>query len=525
MAPPLPESISCSSSSDDLTLLDPEPMPTETSLLLPGKTAHDVENAASKQHHHHHAGKPLPGMQVFLLCFAKAMEPIAFFAIFPFIAQMVQRNGNLPTSDVGFYSGLIESLFSATQMVVLYFWGHLADTIGRKPVLLWTLIGMAVATFFFTVATTIWQMILFRCLAGVFSGSGLVIRTMLSDHTTSETQAVAFSWFAFANNVGIFLGPIIGGALADPAEQFPGVFGGIQLFEDYPYLLAGVAITIINIVSIALSALYLEETLEPEDSHHPTTPGGGGASSASATTTTTATATTPPSRPHRLSTRELLKAPGVGIVIWVYTHVMFLAFAFTAILPVYLFTPVRLGGVGFSPFQNSLWMAVQGASQATWLIVAFPFLQRRIGTKGSMKACVAVYPLFFVGYVVMNLLLRIHTEPALAAFWIVCPVVAVIGPGVSMAFTAVQLALNDVSPNPHVMGTLNALAMTAASAIRSFVPGVSTVMFAVGVRNQILLGHLVWVILIPIAMSLSIFVRWLPEDKQSHKILREEEDE
>ncbi|KAH0490694.1 hypothetical protein TgHK011_002151 [Trichoderma gracile] len=505
MAPPLPEPIS-SSSSSDLTLMDPEPMPTETSLLLPGKPPHDVENAASKAKHH---GKPLPGMQVFLLCFAKAMEPIAFFAIFPFIAQMVQRNGNLPTSDVGFYSGLIESLFSATQMVVLYFWGHLADTVGRKPVLLWTLIGMAVATFFFTVATTIWQMILFRCLAGVFSGSGLVIRTMLSDHTTSETQAVAFSWFAFANNVGIFLGPIIGGALADPAEQFPGVFGGIQLFEDYPYILAGVAITLINIVSIVLSMLYLEETLEPEDSH----PTPGTSSSAS------------PSRAHRLSTRELLKAPGVGIVIWVYTHVMFLAFAFTAILPVYLFTPVRLGGVGFSPFRNSVWMAVQGASQATWLIVAFPFLQRRVGTKGSMKACVAVYPLFFVGYVAMNLLLRIGTEPALATFWVVTPIVAVIGPGVSMAFTAVQLALNDVSPNPHVMGTLNALAMTAASAIRSFVPGVATAMFAIGVRNQILWGHLVWAILIPIAMSLSIFVRWLPEDKQSHKILREEEDE
>ncbi|TFA98228.1 putative peptide/nitrate transporter [Trichoderma ghanense] len=493
-----------SASSSDLTLMDPEPMPSEASLLLPGKP-HDVEDAAPKTHHH---GKPLPGMQVFLLCFAKAMEPIAFFAIFPFIAQMVQRNGNLPDSDVGFYSGLIESLFSATQMVVLYFWGHLADTVGRKPVLLWTLIGMAVATFFFTVATTIWQMILFRCLAGVFSGSGLVIRTMLSDHTTSETQAVAFSWFAFANNVGIFLGPIIGGALADPAEQFPGLFGGIRLFEDYPYILAGVALTLINIVSIVLSMLYLEETLEPEAS--PAAPHGASAA---------------PARPHRLSTWELLKAPGVGIVIWVYTHVMFLAFAFTAILPVYLFTPVRLGGVEFSPFRISVWMAIQGASQATWLIVAFPFLQRRIGTKGSMTACVAVYPLFFVGYIVMNLLLRIDTEPAVAVFWAVALVVAFVGPGVSMAFTAIQLALNDVSPNPHVMGTLNALAMTAASAIRSFVPGVSTAMFAIGVRNQILWGHLVWAILIPIAMSLSIFVRWLPEDKQSHKILREEEDE
>ncbi|KAK1249737.1 hypothetical protein MKX08_009740 [Trichoderma sp. CBMAI-0020] len=490
-----------SASSSDLTLMDPEPI-SETTPLFTGSKSTDAEDGRPAPP----PGKPLPKMQVFLLCFAKAMEPIAFFAIFPFIAQMVQRNGNLPESDVGFYSGLIESLFSATQMVVLYFWGYLADTVGRKPVLLWSLVGMAVATFFFTVSTSIWQMIVFRCVAGVFSGSGLVIRTMLSDHTTAETQAVAFSWFAFANNVGIFLGPIIGGALADPAEQFPGVFGGIKLLEDYPYILAGVAITACSVVSIVLSVLYLEETLEPESS-------------------TTTAGVSAPARPHRLSTMELLKAPGVGIVIWVYTHVMFLAFAFTAILPVLLFTPIDLGGVEFSPFRISVWMAIQGASQATWLIVAFPMLQRRLGTKGSLSACVAVYPLFFAGYVVMNMLLRVGTESTAAIFYVVAFIVAFIGPGVSMAFTAVQLALNDVSPNPHVMGTLNALAMTAASAIRSFVPGVSTAIFAIGVRNQILWGHLVWAVLIPIAMSLSIFVRWLPEDKQSHKLPQNEDEE
>ncbi|KAM0456138.1 hypothetical protein ACHAPV_007385 [Trichoderma viride] len=498
MAPPR-DPIS-SASSSDLTLMDPEPISETTPLITGSKSNNDAEDGRPPP------GKPLPKMQVFLLCLAKAIEPIAFFAIFPFIAAMVQRNGNLPESDVGFYSGLIESLFSATQMVVLYFWGYLADTVGRKPVLLWSLVGMTVATFFFTVSTTIWQMIVFRCVAGVFSGSGLVIRTMLSDHTTAETQAVAFSWFAFANNVGIFLGPIIGGVLADPVEQFPGVFGGIKLLEDYPYILAGATITACSVVSIVLSMLFLEETLEPESN-------------------TTAAGVSAPARPQRLSTFELLKAPGVGIVIWVYTHVMLLAFAFTAILPVLLFTAIDLGGVAFSSFQISVWMAIQGASQATWLIIAFPMLQRRLGTKGSLSACVAVYPLFFAGYVAMNMLLRAGTESSFAMFYVVAFVVAIIGPGVSMAFTAVQLALNDVSPNPHVMGTLNALAMTAASAIRSFVPAVSTVIFALGVRNQILWGHLVWVILIPIAMSLSIFVRWLPEDKQSHKLPQNEDEE
>lgn len=36
------------------------------------------------------------------------------------------------------------------------------------------------------------------------------VRTMLSENSTFKTQARAFSLFAFAGNVGIFLGPVIG---------------------------------------------------------------------------------------------------------------------------------------------------------------------------------------------------------------------------------------------------------------------------------------------------------------------------
>jgi hypothetical protein len=51
--------------------------------------------------------KPLPKVQMFLLCFARLIEPAAFFGIFPFINKMIWENGSVEESDVGFYSGLI----------------------------------------------------------------------------------------------------------------------------------------------------------------------------------------------------------------------------------------------------------------------------------------------------------------------------------------------------------------------------------------------------------------------------------
>ncbi|KAI5465393.1 major facilitator superfamily domain-containing protein [Mariannaea sp. PMI_226] len=437
---------------------------------------------------------PLPKLQLFLLCYARMTEPIAFFCIFPFIAQMVQDNGHLPDTDVGFYSGLIESLFSATQMLVLVSWGRLADRIGRKPVLLYSLAGTAIGPALFGMSTSLWQMFLFRCLAGVFSGSSLIIRTMIAEISTTQTQARAFSWFAFFGNMGIFVGPILGGVLASPAEQYPGLFGRVRFFKDYPYALPGFVTGAIAATSLVACALLLDETLKKRRSHEDSTEAAQ------------LVDLEPP-----MTTRELIKAPGVGVVLWVYGHVMLLAFAFTALIPVVLFTPVSLGGAGLSTPQISIFMAIQGASQSAFMLLVFPALQKRWGTNGILRACGYVYPFFFIAYIVLNLLLRNGSDLAMAVFWVLGPAAAVLGPGVAMAFIATQLALNDVSPSPNVLGTLNAIALTLSSGIRSLVPGATTAVYAVGVRGQILGGHLVWVILVPVAAALTLATQYLPE--------------
>lgn len=155
--------------------------------------------------------RPMPVIQVLLLCYASLAEPIAYFAIFPFINEMIYRLGdNLAESDVGFWSGLIESLFSLVQMLLMIIYGRAADRLGRKPVLVFSLTGMAVASALFCMSRTLPQMILTRCFAGVFAGSAVTIRTMLSENCTKKSQARAFSWYMFCRNLGIFLGPLIG---------------------------------------------------------------------------------------------------------------------------------------------------------------------------------------------------------------------------------------------------------------------------------------------------------------------------
>ncbi|KAK4150275.1 major facilitator superfamily domain-containing protein [Chaetomidium leptoderma] len=440
--------------------------------------------------------KPLPVWQIAALCYARWVEPVAFFSIFPYINQMAQENGHLADADVGFYSGLIESLFSLTQMFVMILWGRAADRFGRKPVLVFSLIGVSAATALFGMAKTIWQMVLFRCLAGVFAGTIVTIRTMISEHSTSSTQARAFSWFAFTGNLGILFGPLIGGALADPARQYPGLFGNVQFFLDYPYALPSLAVAVIGLSAVAVTALYVEETLIKP-------PSGGGGSSHNEESATP--------KPEAYSTWDLVKLPGVPIVLYTYGHIMLLAYSYTAIVPVFWFTKVHLGGFGFSPLQISLMMAINGLAQAIWILLVFPPLHRRIGTNGVVKICAIAYPFFFAVCPFFNLLIRIDTPASTTAFWIACPVVLSLGCGISMSFTAIQLALNDVSPTPATLGTLNSLALAIVSGVRSFSPALFTSLFAIGARTQLLEGYAIWVLMVAIALAFTAVSYHLPD--------------
>lgn len=469
-----------------------------TALLGPSKATYGNDGAADDDE-----GKPLPKIQVLLLCYARAIEPLAFFSIFPYVNQMVQENGGVKDTDVGFYSGLIESLFSLTQAIVMIFWGRAADRIGRKPVLVYSLFGVTLATGLFGLAKTIVQMILFRCVAGIFAGTIVTIRTMVAEHSTPKTQARAFSWFAFSGNLGIFLGPLLGGALADPATQYPGVFGGVRFFEDYPYAMSSLVVALVGLTAAITSACFIQETLKKE----PSPAEYNGEEAASDT----------PGQRETLSTGELLKSPGVDVVLYIYGHIMTLAFAYTAIIPVFWFTPVPLGGWGFTPLQISLMMGLNGAAQAAWLLLVFPPLQHRIGTKGVIRLCALAYPLFFLGCPIGNVLLRSGSQASINAFWVFAPIMLAVGCGVSMSFTAIQLSLNDISPSPRVLGTLNALALTGVSSLRAFCPALFTSLFALGARTQLAGGYAIWILLVILASGLSVVTKYLPEPHKDQK--------
>lgn len=430
----------------------------------------------------------VPWVQLTLLCLARMMDPVVFCSIFPYIAAMVHRNTNLPVSDVGFYSGLIESLFAIVQTVALVLWSRLADKMGRKNVLIASLIGTAVGSSLFGMATSLWQMMVFRCIAGLFAASNLITRTMIAECVPSKIQPQAFAWLVFAANTGNFVGPMIGGTLADPASQYPRLFGNAQWLKNNPYALAGIAVGAVS-AGIAVSCVFwLTETQQPTQ---------GTLSEES------------PSQWSQLTL--LVMSPGVGVALAVYVHSKFLAVATSAILPVYLYTPVSLGGLELSTVAISIYMAVQGASQVLWLLLAFPLLNDRLGTKPLLRSIASFWPLTFAGYVVMNAMLRYADDDIMRPWlWMaIAPAMILVGSAVIMSQTSIQLVINDASPSPEYLAMINALALVGNGAVRAMTPGMSSAVYALGVKNCIVHGHFAWVLLISFSLAFRVLVKFL----------------
>jgi MFS family permease len=60
-------------------------------------------------------------------------------------------------------------------------------------------------------------------------------------------------------NIGVIIGPILGGVLSDPAGSYPGLFGNIDFFRRFPYATPNLVSAFFLLLAILGVWLCLEE--------------------------------------------------------------------------------------------------------------------------------------------------------------------------------------------------------------------------------------------------------------------------
>ena len=94
--------------------------------------------------------------------------------------------------------------------------GWLADKVGRKRLLIWSVIGFTIASFLCAIAQSLTEMVVFRIIQGV-TGAFLVplAQATLFDINPREKHAQAMALFGGGIMIGPILGPVLGGWLTD----------------------------------------------------------------------------------------------------------------------------------------------------------------------------------------------------------------------------------------------------------------------------------------------------------------------
>jgi MFS family permease len=117
--------------------------------------------------------------------------------------------------------GILLASFSVMQLIFSPILGRISDTLGRKPVLLFSILTSTGSFLLFTYAYSYLILLLSRIIAGLAT-EGAVAQAYIADITTKEERSTGIGKVGAAIGVGFILGPVIGGLLSPYGIRVPG---------------------------------------------------------------------------------------------------------------------------------------------------------------------------------------------------------------------------------------------------------------------------------------------------------------
>jgi len=124
----------------------------------------------------------------------------------PALKELLPRSGlRGDVAGVGYYGGLLFALF-LVGWGCAFVWGPIADKFGRVRTLMLTILWYSLFTFLCCVSTRVWQLAVFRFLAGIgIGGEWAMGGTFVAEEWPEDRRTTAAGWMHTGYYVGFFL--------------------------------------------------------------------------------------------------------------------------------------------------------------------------------------------------------------------------------------------------------------------------------------------------------------------------------
>lgn len=146
-----------------------------------------------------------------------ALDLVGFGIVVPILGLYAERFG-----ASGFEVGAMFATFSVAQLLFSPLLGRLSDRIGRKPVIIISLVGTAVGSLVTGLANSMWLLFVGRAIDGASGASLAVAQAAVADMAPPDRRPQLVGMLGAAFGVGFVIGPAIGGlaALGGPHVPF-----------------------------------------------------------------------------------------------------------------------------------------------------------------------------------------------------------------------------------------------------------------------------------------------------------------
>lgn len=120
-----------------------------------------------------------------------------------------------------YWYGLLVVSYGVMQFFCAPLLGALSDRFGRRPILLWSLLGLGLHFLLLGLAPSLLLMLLARIIGGTAGASFSVANAYASDVTPPDRRAKSFGLIGAAFGLGFIVGPMVGGLIGSIDLHLP----------------------------------------------------------------------------------------------------------------------------------------------------------------------------------------------------------------------------------------------------------------------------------------------------------------
>jgi len=175
--------------------------------------------------------EPKKGALIFIYL-TLLIDVIGLGIIYPVLPKMIQHlvGGDLSLSSQ--YGGWLMFLYSLMQFFFAPILGSLSDQFGRRPVILFSLLGFGIDYIFLGFAPSVGWLFLGRVISGITGASFTTANAYIADISTDENRTQNFGRVGAMFGLGFIIGPSLGGLLSHYGDRVPFFFSaGLALLN------------------------------------------------------------------------------------------------------------------------------------------------------------------------------------------------------------------------------------------------------------------------------------------------------